>query len=94
MRLHNPSEPHNLTLRQICLHASAYPCGPYSDCSAEMLGCEAVLRHISNCFGDAKMYLEPTPSTSFAWLGPGKQVRHGARLPVPLTLSLCSATQN
>lgn len=39
-----------------------------------MLGCEAVLRYISKSFGDAKMYLEPAPSTSFAWLWPGKQV--------------------
>jgi hypothetical protein len=46
-----------------------------------MLGCEAVLRHISKSFGDAKMYLEPAPSTSFAWLGPGKQVHYDAKLP-------------
>lgn len=79
IRLFNPSEPRKLTIRQICLHTSAHLYGPYSDCSAEMLGCEAVLRHISKCFGDAKMYLEPTPSTSFAWLGPGKRVGNGAK---------------
>lgn len=45
------------------------------NCSAETLGCEAVLRHISNSFGGAKVYLQPGTSTSFAWLGPGKQVR-------------------
>ena len=75
----------------------AHPCRSYCACSAEMLGCEAVLRHISKCFGNAKMYLEPAPSTSFAWLGPGKQVRPDARLlpcSATLTLSLCSATQD
>ena len=49
-----------------------------ADCSAEMLGCEAVLRHISERFG-AKMHLEPATSSSFACMGPGKQVRHGVK---------------